>query len=530
MDKEFSEALSKAVKTFGKEIVKEKRFVDIVSDYYPTMAIDHPAWKKVLIAIIVEGFGNDILVCDNSVDARLYVDKYTILVSKKNGFDKKLVVSILMELCSELSIPVAPPSQNRPIKPINPQPQPKKKTSTRPSPTSPSKGNGSKNPLPNPKPKGSAKKSSKHISSKRKTIIVAIIVVFVIMVGAAVYTYFNNFLWESIEFPIWPAIILTVVGWIILAFIYGSSEDGCLPAFFAALCSFMITALIPLAQDITQEIYEHAFMKRLNSSIELENLRSNATKQKHLLESQSLGFMGITLGDDVDVLNNMTKSGKLEKETSWTNEFRIINTSYGTISENSDSVYTKDVLDSILLFKTKWNFKNIEIKVGIHKGKILALGIESRNIDFYDKFDNDSILSMYESKYGKPEEIISNYWEQIIKHSTIKIKESSDYVTSGKALSDVTASHIWSFKTGYVILYRKEDISNSFYYIDKIIYVSKELDSLQSVYLKKKEQEEIFRQKHEEQEKIRQKQEEIKKRQRDSFIRQREHSKAANQI
>lgn len=60
--------------------------------------------------------------------------------------------------------------------------------------------------------------------------------------------------------------------------------------------------------------------------------------------------------------------------------------------------------------------------------------------------------------------------------------------------------------------------------------MSKELNSIQSEYLKKKEQEEIIQQKHEKQETIRQNQEEIEKRQIDALKRQREHSKAVNQI
>lgn len=149
MDKEFTKALNKTFENFGKDIVKEKRFVDIVSDYYPAMAVDHPARKKVLTAIIVEGFGNDILVCNNNVDARLCVDKYTALVSKKNGFDKKLVESMLLELCSTLSISVASPAQNRPANPINPQQNGKQ--TPKPVPTPPSnKGKSKGKPINKP--------------------------------------------------------------------------------------------------------------------------------------------------------------------------------------------------------------------------------------------------------------------------------------------------------------------------------------------------------------------------------------------
>lgn len=204
MDKEFSSALHKAIDKFGKEIVKEKRFVDIVSDYYPAMAVDHPAWKKVLTAIIVEGFGNDILICNNSVDARICVDKYTALVAKKNGFDKKLVEAILIELSTTLGMSVATPSPARPVKPINAQPQSKKKVSTKPTPNPTTNGNGSNKPSPNTKPNGNANKSPKHIFTKHKKLIAIIVisVILLIVIGSAVYGFFNDNLWNDIDFPI----------------------------------------------------------------------------------------------------------------------------------------------------------------------------------------------------------------------------------------------------------------------------------------------------------------------------------------
>lgn len=43
MEIEFTSALKKVIGNFDKDVVNEKRFVDVVSDYYPAMAVDHPA-------------------------------------------------------------------------------------------------------------------------------------------------------------------------------------------------------------------------------------------------------------------------------------------------------------------------------------------------------------------------------------------------------------------------------------------------------------------------------------------------------
>lgn len=189
MDKEFSSALHKAIDAFGKDIVKEKRFVDIVSDYYPAMTVDHPAWKKVLTAIIVEGFGNDVLICNNSVDARICVDKYTALVAKKNGFDKKLVEGILLELCSALGIStiIPPASPNRPVN----NPSPKKKTSSKPIPVPPSNNGKGKN-KPSSGNNGKAT-NNPNPASKRGRIIVKIflsLLIAIIGMFASTYAYY----------------------------------------------------------------------------------------------------------------------------------------------------------------------------------------------------------------------------------------------------------------------------------------------------------------------------------------------------
>lgn len=84
MDKNFTSALHKAINNFGKDIVKEKRFVDVGCDYYLAIAVDHPTWKNVLTAFIVEGFGNEILSCNNAIHARIFIDKYSSSVSTKN--------------------------------------------------------------------------------------------------------------------------------------------------------------------------------------------------------------------------------------------------------------------------------------------------------------------------------------------------------------------------------------------------------------------------------------------------------------
>lgn len=288
--------------------------------------------------------------------------------------------------------------------------------------------------------------------------------------------------------------------------------------------------MICIPQEIVQKTYQHAYMEKLREKIKTNNENRKATKENHLKENRSLGFMGINIDGKANILHEMRKFGVLEKETTWTEKFNTVNISTGSISEDNDSIYAQDVLDSVLLFQTKWDSKNIEIKVGIHNNKILALEIYPRKIDFYDDFNNDSVLNIYKAKYGMPEEITDEFWESIIKHSSIKIKDAIQYATSGRAFSDIITSHMWSFKNGYVILYREGDMSLSLSNIDKILYISKELETLQKRHILVEKKKDIIRKQNLKKEKNRQQQEINKKKEKEYINRQREHAKAVNQI
>lgn len=109
MDKNLVSALHEVIDDFGKDIIKEKRFVDIVNDYHPTMFVDNPIWKKVLTAAISTGFGKDLINCRNSDEAKLLVEKYIGLLSNGYGFDRKHVEVILVGLCYAMTIPVTLP-------------------------------------------------------------------------------------------------------------------------------------------------------------------------------------------------------------------------------------------------------------------------------------------------------------------------------------------------------------------------------------------------------------------------------------
>ena len=92
---ELHDAIKTIVDQFGKEVLTEERFVNILSDVYPNR--DNPAMMGIIRTLVKEGYCSDLLSCDeNSV--QVFISKTTLALNKKNGYDKKLVEDILYSL------------------------------------------------------------------------------------------------------------------------------------------------------------------------------------------------------------------------------------------------------------------------------------------------------------------------------------------------------------------------------------------------------------------------------------------------
>jgi hypothetical protein len=84
-------ATEQIVARFGKDVLIEDRFVNIMQDMYPDR--DNPALFKIVKSMNNDGFFSGLLTC-NKGNIQNYVSKIVSNLNKKNGFDKQLVESI----------------------------------------------------------------------------------------------------------------------------------------------------------------------------------------------------------------------------------------------------------------------------------------------------------------------------------------------------------------------------------------------------------------------------------------------------
>ena len=71
---ELHEAIKKIVEEYGKKVITERRFFNMVADYHSFR--DNPAEKRVLSAIVNEGYSARLLIIDNSDDSSIILNYY----------------------------------------------------------------------------------------------------------------------------------------------------------------------------------------------------------------------------------------------------------------------------------------------------------------------------------------------------------------------------------------------------------------------------------------------------------------------
>ena len=85
-------ATEQIVAKFGKDVLTEERFVNILQDLYPDR--DNPAVFRIIKSMINDGYCSDLLSC-NKDNIQNFVSKTSLAFNQKNGFDKQLVENII---------------------------------------------------------------------------------------------------------------------------------------------------------------------------------------------------------------------------------------------------------------------------------------------------------------------------------------------------------------------------------------------------------------------------------------------------
>lgn len=96
---ELSDVINRIIQEFGKEVIAEKRFVYMISDYFSFR--DNPAEKRVLTAIVNDGYSAKLLnLKEDSV--AVIVKKNIDEISKLYGFREDLVTSVVHDIVKSL--------------------------------------------------------------------------------------------------------------------------------------------------------------------------------------------------------------------------------------------------------------------------------------------------------------------------------------------------------------------------------------------------------------------------------------------
>ena len=131
-------ATEQIVSKFGKGILKEERFVNILQDLYPNR--DNPAMFRIIKSMINDGLISDLLSC-NKNNIQNFTSKTASALNKKYGYDKHLVEDILFSMSigignitySDYNALYTPSNQNQPKQKSKPSNYPGKKQTIKPS-------------------------------------------------------------------------------------------------------------------------------------------------------------------------------------------------------------------------------------------------------------------------------------------------------------------------------------------------------------------------------------------------------------
>lgn len=97
---ELSESIKRIIHEFGKEVIAERRFVYMIADYYSFR--DNPAEKRVLTAIVNEGYSTRLLDIKDGSDITLITSQIVEDVCKNWGYKEELVDKSVKTICEGL--------------------------------------------------------------------------------------------------------------------------------------------------------------------------------------------------------------------------------------------------------------------------------------------------------------------------------------------------------------------------------------------------------------------------------------------
>lgn len=576
-------ATEQIVAKFGKDVLTEERFVNILQDLYPDR--DNPAVFRIVKSMINDGYFSELLSC-NKGGIRNYVGKTVSTLNQKYGYDKVLVEGIIYSIavgCGAISQKDINSSTHTPVpsKPTKPTPaKPKRTHNTK----QPNKQQTQKHSFGNETIKGIGLLLLSFLGLFLGTfayvlylgyswwlifvlLLMIILHVLTILPGFNLYKYNNKtysyiftailifvllnyiapllflsdsirdnfvFYWGNIELEKYP------YGWIfcfmllyLIGSIVGSSLKDGMTLFSNSIVTrkgFVITFLI-LSIIYGLFLYypewdKKRSMNRIFEEVSKKESSRDSLKALRSIESRNFQFKGIELlASKSSFLNSIKRDSNFTIKETYDNKGGYISSEL-ELSYNGNTY--KDVMESVICCDVRWDNKKLRFKSYFINDMIVAILIKDKDYGNYDYLNFDNVLNMYTKKYGEPElTFISGI-------NTIYYRLNHDYYPSFMnyklkdqgVYDDLVYRYNWTYKNGGI------EITDNNYYRSStcITYVSSLLIEKQSKHSEKVKELEIIKKKREMDSLYEIRIEKEKREKEEQKRRELEHMKSANQI
>lgn len=231
--------------------------------------------------------------------------------------------------------------------------------------------------------------------------------------------------------------------------------------------------------------YKYKGLDKAQFNVYYNHLLSNDLKKQREDTIKALGFMGLQLDDNINDMESWIKLNSPKEVT------------YKTSIVSDDKLLNKykPIIDSVILVTMKWDNQKVDVKVSVSNGKVGAIDINvGANFYSMNPSSNDSVLSLYQNKYGEPEVTIDSL--QIQNAASHHSSYHEKYLFSEEIIKDLTSEYKWTYKNGRIVLSR-DMLNNKYVYVNRITYISSLLDKLLDAHndkvseIRRKEQMEI---------------------------------------
>lgn len=535
-------ATEQIVTKFGKDVLTEDRFVNILQDLYPDR--DNPAVFRIVKSMINDGFFSELMLC-NKGSIHNYVSKTVSALNQKYGYDKVFVEGIIYSIavgCGAIS--------QKDINSSTKTPAPSK--STKPTPAKPKRTHNPKQPN---------KPTQKHSfgNEKIKGIGLLILSFLGLFLGTFLYILYLVYSWWMLFTLLFIMVvhIATILPGVTLYDYqnkkYSSIFSGVLvfvclnylaPLLFVSdfieenvtyycgkvnldetsgiiLCIFVFCFLISIFQSLLNSnffkiterkefvitffclslIYglfllfpeldkNHALSQVKNRMAELKNDSEILQKQRSQ-EKRDLQFMGVNFQmSRLDVDNIIKRDTSFTIKETWKNNDDI----EGSFTSSDLDVYYKSnnyrgAIDYVLCTKTLWDNKSVFVDLFFNNDSVVAIKVKGDEYK-WNTIDVGSVVPIYTKKYGEPElefnSLLSSPYHKIkpsLGHHIIKDKDFyKEFITK----------YCWSYANGGI-----EIVNGGYRDKISITYVSSKIFTALRSYEEKKQQKELIRKKRE---------------------------------